>query len=136
MWEAISIFNLLANGLTFGGQDSSRKQTVFFFTIDTRDGNHKDPEHIDFSVPRRARYVHSAWKRHQDAVYWVDIDLAIREGVFHQTKSNAIILQRTLQAHYIFKLERLRSLVRKTILVSSTTTKDLIETRSQLDQKE
>ena len=32
---------------------------------------------IDFSVPRLARYVHSAWKRHQDAVFWVDIDLAI-----------------------------------------------------------
>ena len=35
-----------------------------------------------------------AWKRHQDAVFWVDIDLAIKEGLtFYQTRSNAIILQ-------------------------------------------
>ena len=59
----------------------SRRQTVFFLPIDPRDTDHKDPEHIDFSVPRRARYVHSAWKRHQDAVFWVDIDLAIKKGI-------------------------------------------------------
>ena len=30
--------------------------------------------------------MHSAWKRHQDAVFWVDIDLGIKEGlVFYQT---------------------------------------------------
>ena len=71
---------------------------------------YKDPEHIDLSVPRRARYVHSAWKRHQDAVFWVDIDLAIREGLtFNQTRSNAIILQGTLPAYCIPKVERLKT---------------------------
>ena len=40
--------------------------------------HHEDPEYIDFSVPRRARYVHSAWTKHQDAVFGVDIDLAIK----------------------------------------------------------
>ena len=65
-------------------------------------------KHIDFSVPRRAQYVHSAWKWHQDAVYWVDIDLAIRKGLtFYQTRSNAIILQRTLPACCFPKVERL-----------------------------
>ena len=54
--------------------------------------------------------VHSAWKRHQDAVFWVDIDLAITEGlVFYQTRSNAIILQGTLPAHCIVKVERLKT---------------------------
>ena len=72
--------------------------------------NHKDPEHIDFSVPRRAQYVHSAWKRHQDAVFWVDTDLAIKEGItFYQTRSNAIILQGTLPAYCILKVERLKT---------------------------
>ena len=105
-------FNLHStiNGLILGGQDLSRRQTVFFLPIDPRDENHKDPEHSDFSVPRRARYVHSAWKRHQDAVFWVDIDLAIREGLtFYQTRSNAIILQGTLPAHCISKVERLKT---------------------------
>ena len=68
------------------------------------------PEYIDFSVPRLARYMHSAWKRHQDAVFWVDIDLAIKEGLtFYQTRSNAIIRQGTLPAHCILKVERLKT---------------------------
>ena len=68
------------------------------------------PEHIDFSVPRRAQYVHSAWKKHQDAVFWVDIDLAIRKGLtFYQTRSNAIILQGTLPAYCIPKVVKLKT---------------------------
>ena len=54
--------------------------------------------------------MHSAWTRHQDAVFWVDIDLAIKEGLtFYQTRSNAIILQGTLPAHCISKVERLKT---------------------------
>ena len=88
----------------------SRRQTVFFLPNDPRDESHRDPERIDFSVPRLARYMPSAWKRHQDAVFWVDIDLAITEGLtFYQTRSNAIILQGTLPAHYMSKVERLKS---------------------------
>ena len=64
----------------------------------------------NFSVPRLARYMHSAWKRHQDAVFWVDIDLGIKEGLpFYQTRSNAIVLQGTLPAQYISKVERLKT---------------------------
>ena len=105
-----NLHSIINNGLIPGGQDLSRRQTVFFLPFDPRDENHKDPEHIDFSVPRRARYVHSVWKRHQDAVFWVDIDLAIREGLtFYQTRSNAIILQGTLPAYCIPKVERLKT---------------------------
>ena len=87
----------------------SRRQTVFFLPVDPRNESHRDPEYIDFSVPRLARYVHKAWKRHQDAVFWVDIDLGIKEGlVFYQTRSNAIILQGTLPANCIVRAERLR----------------------------
>ena len=107
---AFNLHSIINNGLIPGSQDLSRRQTVFFLPIDPRDKNHKDPEYIDFSVPRRARYVHSAWKRHQDAVFWVDIDLAISEGLtFYETRSNAIILQGTLPAYYISKVERLKT---------------------------
>ena len=42
--------------------------------------------------------------------FWVDIDLAVKEGLtFYQTKSNAIILQGTLPAHCILKVERLKT---------------------------
>ena len=107
---AFNLHSIINNGLIPVGQDLSRRQTVFFLPVDPRDESHKDPEHIDFSVPRRAQYVHSAWKRHQDAVFWVDIDLAIREGLtFHQTRSNAIILPGTLPAYCIPKVERLKT---------------------------
>ena len=111
---AFNLHSIINNGLIPGGKDSSRRQTVFFLPIDPRDKDHEDPEYIDFSVPRRAKYVHSAWKKHHDAVFWVDINLAIKEGLtFCQTRSNAIILQGTLPAYCIPKFVRLkwRSLV-------------------------
>ena len=105
-----NLHSIINNGLIPGGQDSRKRQTVFFLPIDPRDKGHKDPEHIDFSVPRRAQYLHSAWKKHQDAVYLVDIDLAIRKGLtFYQTRSNAIILQGTLPADCIPKVVRLKT---------------------------
>ena len=105
-----NLHSIINNGLVLGGQNLSRRQTVFFLPVDPRDESHRDPEFFDFSVPRLARYMHSAWKRHQDAVSWVDIDLAIKEGLtFYQTRSNAIILQGTLPAHCISKVERLKT---------------------------
>ena len=71
-----NLHSIINFGLIPGGQSSSKRQTVFFL----RDKDHKDPEKIDLSVPRRAQYLHNAWKKHQDGVYWVDIDLAIRKG--------------------------------------------------------
>ena len=107
---ALNLHSIINNGLIPGGQNSSKRQTVFFLHIDPRDKEHQDPAQIDFNEPRRARYVHSAWKRHQDAVFWVDIDLAIREGLtFYQTRSNAIILQGTLPAYFIPKVVRLKT---------------------------
>ena len=106
---AFNLHSIINSGLIPGGQDSSRRQTVFFLPIDPRDKYHEDPEHIDFSVPRRARYVHSAWKKHQDAVFWVDINLAIQKGLtFYQTRANAIILQGTFPAHCNPKVVRLK----------------------------
>ena len=101
---AFNLHSLVNNGLIPGGQDSSRRQTVFFFPIDPRDKGHQDLAKIDFNVPRRAQYLHSAWKKHQDAIFWVDIDLAIRKGLtFYLTRSNAIILQGTLPAYCILE---------------------------------
>ena len=101
---------IINNGLIPGGQNSSKRQTVFFLPIDPRDKGHQGPEKIDFNVPRRAQYLHNAWKKHQDAENWVDIDLAIRKGLtFYQTRSNAIILQGTLPAYCIPKVVRLKT---------------------------
>ena len=105
-----NLHSIINNGLIPGGQNSSKRQTVFFLPIDPRDKGCKDPEKIDLNVPRRAQYLHSAWKKHQDAVFWVDINLAIRKGLtFYQTRSNAIILQGTLPAYCIPKVVRLKT---------------------------
>ena len=91
-------------------QNSSKRQTIFFLPIDPRDKEHKDPEKIDLNVPRRAQYLHIAWKKHQDAVYWVDIDLAIRKKLtFYQSRSNAITFQGTLPACCVPKVVRLKT---------------------------
>ena len=107
---AVNLHSIINSGLILGGQNSSKRQTVFFLLVDPRDKSHKDPEVIDLNVPRRAQYLHNAWKRHQDAVYWVDIKLAIRKGLtFYQTRSNAIILQGILPAYCIPKVVRLKT---------------------------
>ena len=107
---AFNLHSIINKGLIPGGQNSSKRQTGFFLSIDPRDQSHKDPEKIDLDVPRRAQYLHNAWKKHQDAVNWVDIDLAIRKGLtFYQTRSNAIILEGILPAYCIPKVVRLRT---------------------------
>ena len=106
---AFNLHSIINNGLIPGGQNSSKRQTVFL-PIDPRDKEHKDPAKIDFNEPRRAQYLHSAWKKHQDAVFWVDTNLAIQKGLtFHQTRSNAIILQETLPAYCFPKVVRLKT---------------------------
>ena len=107
---AFNLHSIINNGLIPGGQNSSKSLTVFFLPVDLMDKRHKDPKVIDLNVPRRAQYLHNAWKRHQDAVYWVDINLAIEKGLtFYQTRSNAIILQGTLPAYCISKVVRLKT---------------------------
>ena len=107
---AFNLHSIINNGLILGGQNSSKRQTVFFLPVGPRDKMHQNPAKIDLTVPRRAQYLHSAWKKHQDAVFWVDIDLAMRKGLtFHQTRSNAIILQGTLPAFCIAKVVRLKT---------------------------
>ena len=105
-----NISSIINNGLVPGGQNLSKRQTVFFLPVNPRDEDHKDPEYIDYSVPRLARYLQNTWKKHQDTVFWIDIDLGIiTEGLkFYQTRSNAIILQGVLPPSCIVRAERLK----------------------------
>ena len=104
---AINLHSIINSGLISGGQHLSKRQTVFFLPLDPMDKEHKDPEKIDLKAPRLARYMHTAWKKHQNTVYWVDIKLAQKKGLkFYQTRSNAIILYNTLPAYCISKVVR------------------------------
>ena len=54
--------------------------------------------------------MHKAWKKHQNTVYWVDMNLALKKGLqFYQTRSNAIILHETLPAYCIPKVVRMET---------------------------
>ena len=102
---AINLHSIINSGLIPGGQNLSKRQTVFFLLVDPMDKNHKDPDTVDLGAPRLARYMHKAWKKHQNSVYWVDIKLAQKKELkFYQTRSNAIILYNTLRAYCIPKV--------------------------------
>ena len=50
-----NLHSIINNGLVPGGQNLSRRRTVFFFLpVDPRKEDHKDPEYIDYSAPRLA----------------------------------------------------------------------------------
>ena len=107
---AINLHSIIKSALIPRGQNLSNRQTVFFLLVDPMDKNHKDPDTIDVSVPRHAQYLQKAWKRHQDAVFWVDINLAKRKGLkIYQTRSNAISLHETLPAYCVPKVVRMET---------------------------
>ena len=106
---ASNLHSIINSGLILGGQNSSKRQTVFFLPLGPRDKSHKDPDVIDLRVLRHAQYLHKAWKRHQDAVYGVYINLAIEKGfTFYRTRSNTIILQETLPVFCTPKVVRMK----------------------------
>ena len=81
-----------------------------FLPVGPVDKEHKDPDTIDLEAPRLAQYMHKTWKKHQNTVYWVDINLALKKGLkFYQTRSNAIILHETLPAYCIPKVVRMKT---------------------------
>ena len=74
------------------------------------DEEHKDPDEINLEAPRLARYMQTAWKKHQNKVYWVYNKLAQKKGLkFYQTWSNAIILYNTLPAFCMPKVVRMET---------------------------
>ena len=103
---AISLHSITNSGLIAGGQNLSKeRQTVFFTAVNPTDKELKDPYKLDLTEPRLASYKQKKWKRHQDTVYWVDLQLAQRKGLkFYQTRSNAIILYDTPPAYCISKV--------------------------------
>ena len=79
---AVSSHSITKSGLIAGGQNSSReRQTVYFTPVNPMNKEHKDRYEIDFTAPRLAWYKQKTWKRHQDTLYWVDIQLAQRKWI-------------------------------------------------------
>ena len=62
------------SGLITGGQILSKRQTVFFTSVDPMNKEQKDPNIIDL-------------KKHQDTVYRVDMKLAQQKGLMFYQKT-------------------------------------------------
>ena len=107
---AINLHSIINSGLILGAQNLSKRQTVFFLLVNPMNKEHKDPETVDLKAPRLSQYLHTAWKKHQNTVYRVDIKLAQKKGLkFFQTRSNAIILYNALPAYCIPKVVRMET---------------------------
>ena len=86
----------------------SKRQTVFFTSVDPMNKEQRDPNNIDWEAPRLAWYHQRKWKKHQNTVYWVDIKLAQKKGFkFYQARSNTVIFYDTLLAYCIPKAVRM-----------------------------
>ena len=98
------------SGLIPGGHNLSKRQTVFFTSLDPMNKEHEDPDEINLEAPRLAWYKQKVWKKHQNTVYWVDIKLVRKKRLkFYQTRPNAIILHDTLPAYCIQKAIMMKS---------------------------
>ena len=74
------------------------------FRIDIGRAKFKQGKTDGLTKPRLTSYKQK-WKRHQDTVYWIDIQLAQRKGLkFVQTSYNAIIPYDALPAYSIPKV--------------------------------
>ena len=101
---AINLHSIMNSGLIPEGLNLSKRQTVFFTSVDPMNKEHKDPDEINLNAPRFAWYDQKVGKKHQNTEYWVDIKLAQKKRFkFYQTRSNAIILYDTLPAYCIPK---------------------------------
>ena len=91
------------SGLIPEGRNLSKRQIVFFKSMDPTNMEHRDPNMIDLEAPRLAWYHQKKWKKHQNTVYLVDIKLAQKKGFKFFQMRNAIILHDTLRAFCIPK---------------------------------
>ena len=132
-----SIFQTITNsGLIPGGQNLSKRQTVFLTSVDPMDKTNKDPVAIDLNEPRHAQNMHKAWKKHHNTVYWVDINLVLEKQLkFFQTRSNAINLYNTLPACCVPKTIMMEAgeIIYENFCVTSTSSEDFLQ--RQLDER-
>ena len=86
-------------------QHLSKRQTVFFTSVDPTNNEHRDPNNIYLgSTASCMVQAEKVEEKHQNTVYWVDVQLTQQKGFkFYQTRSNAIILYDTLPASCVPK---------------------------------
>ena len=61
---AINLHSITNSGLIPGGQNFSKRQTVFFTSVDLMNKKHRDPNKIYLEAPRLAWYKQKKWNKH------------------------------------------------------------------------
>ena len=96
---AINLHSIMNSGLILGGQNLSKKTDSILHACGFYEQRTQRSWYSRFVSTASCTILHKAWKKHQNAVCWVDINLALKKGLkFHQTRSNAVILHETLPA--------------------------------------
>ena len=97
---AINLHSITNYRLTPGGQNLSKRQTVFFTSVDPMNKEHKDPDVIYLDAPRLAWYHQKNGRIFKTRCVGSTIKAAQKKRFkFYQTRSNAIILCDTLPAY-------------------------------------
>ena len=129
---AINLLSIINSGLIPGGQSLSKRQTVFFLLVDPMDKNHDDLDTIELGAPRHAQYMHKAWKKHENTVFLGRHQSCSEER--NEVLSNSIeryhLLRKTPSLLFSESCSdgNWRSHIRKSIHVTSASSKDLFET--------
>ena len=128
---AINFNSVINSGLIPGGQNLSNRQTKKFLPVDPMDEDHRNPNKIDLEARRLTQYTHKAWKKHQNAVYWVDIHLPLEKDwssfkndrtLSFVTKHSSISYSRSCSDG------KWRSHFREDVYVSPISSKNFLET--------
>ena len=127
---AINLHSIVNSGLIPGGQKLSKRQTVFFTSVDLMNKEHKDPNDIDLEAPRLAWYKQKKVEKTRHGVLGQSTNCST-EGI--QAPSNKI--ERNHRLRYtpsLFYSESYydgnwRNHFRKDVCVTSTSSKDFLE---------
>ena len=103
-----------------GGQILSKKQTIFFTSVDPMNEEHEDQDVIDMDARRLAWYNQKVWKKHQNTVCWVDVELALRKDLSSiKTRSSLLNPERYHDGNW-------RNHKRESICVTPTSSEDFL----------
>ena len=103
---AINLHSITNSGLIPGGQNLSKRQTVFFTSVDPMNEEHKDPNKIDLETPRPCiGNIRRSGRNIKTRCTGSTSDLLNVKGSNSiKQRCNAIILHETLPAHCISKV--------------------------------
>ena len=67
---AVNLHSIVNTGLIPRVQNLSKRQTIFFTSVDPMNKEQKDPDVINLDAPRLAWCKQKVWKNYQNTVYW------------------------------------------------------------------